>query len=527
MAMSGGGSKTTFYISVLLCVMAGSFQYGYNISSVNGPALNIKEDLYGNFVSEKAVYEEGQDVPYAGCINISATEDCAACAEEIECVSMYTDTADRELAQLREDKYSSAVALFTVGGIVGSFSVKPVVSLFGRRKGQLVNMMISIGAAILFVGAKHFTSHACFVAARVLIGLFSGLATGICPMYIIEMSSKEDRGWIGVLNQLLITIGILFAQIVALSKTMRESWGIYMALTGAPAILWILLIKLSYESPRYLYLEQNNEAAAKQVLKKIRGTDDVEEELEEMRFEQEAVSADENMTVLALFTAKEVRWQLISIGVMMICQQMSGINAVFFYTNKIFESAGFTNETATKISVLIGALNVAMTFVSMSLMEKAGRKSLMVYGYGIMILFCVLLAVALMNLHRGSVVPYLSIVCVMGYIVGFAIGPGPVPWIWASEFFKQSARAAGASIGCVICWVCTFIVGKFFPMAEAKFGPYVFIFFAVVSLFAFLFCLKITPETKGKSFKDIEIYFAKMNGVEVDDEEIKLTNRED
>jgi len=83
-------------------------------------------------------------------------------------------------------------------------------------------------------------------------------------------------------------------------------------------------------------------------------------------------------------------------------------------------------------------------------------------------------------------------------------------------------------MGCVICWVCTFIVGKFFPIAEAKLGPYVFIFFGMVSLFAFLYCLKITPETKGKSFEEIQVYFAKLNGVEISDEEMKLAdNREE
>ena len=89
------------------------------------------------------------------------------------------------------------------------------------------------------------------------------------------MSAKEDRGWIGVLNQLLITIGILVAQIVALSSTMRASWGIYMALTGVPAIIWIALMGLSYESPRYLYLEKNDATNASRVLKKVRGTEDV------------------------------------------------------------------------------------------------------------------------------------------------------------------------------------------------------------------------------------------------------------
>jgi len=136
--------KTTFYISVLLCVFAGSFQYGYNISSVNGPAVNIKDDLYNHFESGKAVYEIGEDGsvlenPVPTCPNISSVADCAACAEEIACTSDFILEADRALHITREDQYSYAVALFTVGGIVGSFSVKPVVSHFGRKKGQVWN----------------------------------------------------------------------------------------------------------------------------------------------------------------------------------------------------------------------------------------------------------------------------------------------------------------------------------------------------------------------------------------------------
>ena len=164
-----------------------------------------------------------------------------------------------------------------------------------------------------------------------------------------------------------------------------------------------------------------------------------------MREEAIKAQAEEEMSLGQVLSEKSIRWQLISICLMMLCQQLSGINAVFFYTNKIFAAAGYTEATQLKLSVLIGAENVAMTFVSMALMEKMGRKSLMVWGYGIMVVFCFAMVGVLNCLDKATWVPHLSVFCVMGYIVGFAIGPGPVPWIWNTEFFQQSARAGGAS----------------------------------------------------------------------------------
>merc|ERR1719435_273460 len=107
-----------------------------------------------------------------------------------------------------------------------------------------------------------------------------------------------------------------------------------------------------------------------------------------------------------------------------------------------------------------------MTFVSMALMDRMGRKSLQVYGYGIMIFFCVSMTVSLNFLDASSIMPYIFIGCVLGYIVGFAIGPAPVPWIWNSEFFNQQARGAAGSVACALNWTATYIVGQGFPIVQ-------------------------------------------------------------
>lgn len=166
-----------------------------------------------------------------------------------------------------------------------------------------------------------------------------------------------------------------------------------------------------------------------------------------------------------------------------------------------------------------------MTFVSVILIEKVGRTGLTVIGFGIMTIFCCGMTASLLLQHYATWVPYLSIVCVLGYIVGFAIGPGPVPWIWNNEFFRQSARGPAGSISCGLNWTAAFLVGKFFPLMQDLIGPYVFIFFGGVSIFCCLFLYKFAPETKGRSLAQIEAAFAKMNGTKLE-EQITLKSEE-
>lgn len=532
MADGGEEKKTNFFIlSIFICVFAGSFQYGFNISSVNGVASFVKDSLYPFNGTESVLL----DNVVLECYDI---ENCDACSDA-NCTMGYDNATEVHFENhqaTQEQNFAFQVGIFAVGGIIGSFMTKFLTTKFGRKGSQAINMFISIAGAANFIGAYQYASPACFTVARILLGIFSGFATGVCPMYIIELASRKDRGWIGVLNQLMITIGILVGQIIALPALMGKAdlWGWYFALTAVPAVLWLLSYPFTAESPRYTLIEQNNEDDAKETLIKLRGTNNVRDEMSDMKDEAERASQEEQLSLPQVLSEKSIRWQLISICLMMLCQQLSGINAVFFYTNNIFEAAGFSLETRLKISVLIGAENVAMTVVSMSLMEKLGRKKLMLYGYGIMIFFCFAMVIVLNKLEAASWIPYLSIICVMGYIFGFAIGPGPIPWIWNTEFFKQSARAGGATISCVICWVCTFLVGQYFPAAQRAIGEYVFVFFGCVCVFAFVWVWFITPETKGRTFLEIENCFAKLNGVAVqhtsdqdDEEKIPLDQRQD
>merc|ERR1719354_329827 len=317
----------------------------------------------------------------------------------------------------------------------------------------------------------------------------------------------EWRGAIGVLNQLLITIGILVAQILGLDTVLggADTWHILLALTFLPSLLHL-----------------NQEDNARNELVKLRGTDNVSAEMDEMRSEGEQAAETKVMSLMQVIGEKSVRWQLITIVVMMVAQQLSGINAVFFYTNRIFGAAGIPKGSAQDMaSIWVGTVNVLLTVVSVVVIERVGRKKLIVFGFGSMILSCIALTVVLKMLEsvpegesNGSL-GHLSIGLVIFYIVGFAVGPGPIPWILTAELFTQEARPAATMLGCVVNWACNFIIGIPFPSVQEVTGAYVFLIFMAVCVLATVYLQVVMPETKGKTFNDINQMFAKRNGIHV------------
>ncbi|CAK8671815.1 solute carrier family 2, facilitated glucose transporter member 5-like [Clavelina lepadiformis] len=488
--------KATFplIMGVAMAVIGSAFQYGYNIAVVNAPADEIKDYFFG---------------PLKQCENVTIIDLNATTAP---CV------VNKDHKSYRENMYSLAVAAFPFAGMIGSLLVGPVVAKFGRLGGLMINNLISVLSAICLGAAKPAGSFALIVIGRFLIGVFAGLATGVVPMYIGEISPKEWRGAIGVLNQLLITIGILVAQLFGLQSVLGtpDLWPFLLAFTCVPSILQSACFPFMPKSPRFLLIDQQKEDEARNTLVKLRGTDNVMTEMEEMRTEAAEQEAAGALSIPQLFRERTVRWQLITILLMMVAQQLSGINAVFFYSNKIFDAAGIPKGNPQDMaSVAVGSVNVLMTIISVAIIERTGRKALMVWGFGQMIFWCLALTIILnlLVITKIAWISYLSIACVIGYIVGFAIGPGPIPWLITAELFRQAARPPAFMVACLVNWTCNFIVGISFPSVADFTGPYVFIGFMAVCIFITVFLAIVMPETKGKTFQEISNLFAKRNKV--------------
>uniref|UniRef100_H2YYN5 Major facilitator superfamily (MFS) profile domain-containing protein n=1 Tax=Ciona savignyi TaxID=51511 RepID=H2YYN5_CIOSA len=468
--------KVTFplVLAVIVTVMGSTFQYGYNIAVVNAPApVN-----YLTEINQVAVVE-------------------------------VTTLSDSDLIL-----WSFTVSIYTVGGMIGSFSTGFFVKKFGRKGALLVSNSLSIVGAILMGTSKAANSLEMIIIARFLLGIFAGLATGVVPLYLGEISPKAIRGALGVISQLSITIGILTAQLLSLKEVLgtAELWPILLAFTGVPSAMQLCVLPFLPESPRCLLIDRDREDLARKALIKFRGTSDVAVEIREMRHEAEAQASTDQLSVLEVLKDQSVRWQIISIAFIQFTQQMCGINAIFFYLNTIFEAAGVAGDTQNYASVGVGTVNVFMTVISVLLMDRLGRKILLAGGYAIAGVFCIVMTISLNLQDQISWISNLSIASVIGFIIGFANqGVCPVPWILTAELFRQSSRPAASSIGCGVNWTFNFALALVFPFMQKGMGPYVFLFFLCICAIATAYVVIIIPETKGKTFQEINNMFRHTN----------------
>lgn len=331
----------------------------------------------------------------------------------------------------------------------------------------------------------------------------------------MEISHKNDRGKIGVLNQLFVTVGILVAQIVSVDSIFGDSWIKVFIFPCIFSIVCLLGLAKMPESPRYLMIVKGDEKAAVDALAQFRTNSDViSEEMDEM-IKEKGAEVQKEHGPMALLGLKQYRWQVVSLIVMHMCQQLSGINAVFFYTDEILKTLNITDTT--KYTMGLGAINVFMTIVSALIIERTGRKKLLSSGYAMMVFWMLLIIYLLGRETQESIgLPYTAI---SGYIVGFAVGPGPIPWIYNSELFDQSTRGSAGIIGCVVNWGCGYILSLAFPPLRAMLDFYVFIPFIIVSVIGLIWLFKFIPETKEKSFGDIYNDFAGLNGVSKKEDE--------
>merc|ERR1712018_538751 len=192
-------------------------------------------------------------------------------------------------------------------------------------------------------------------------------------------------------------------------------------------------------------------------------------------------------------------------GMMMLAQQLSGINAAVFFSTEIFKDAGLSTQDAQSATLGMGGMNVAMTIISLVLIEKAGRKTLMLTGLGIMLICTTCLLICLVV--ATPVASYLSIIFVIMFVVGFATGQGSIPWFFVNELFQQSARPMAASMAVVTNWTANFLVGLCFLPMQNAFGPYVFIVFIVTQIFFIIYVFLKVPETKNRTIDEITAQF--------------------
>ncbi|KAM4725661.1 solute carrier family 2, facilitated glucose transporter member 1-like [Anableps anableps] len=403
--------------------------------------------------------------------------------------------------------WSTTVAIFTLGGMVGSFGVGVMANRFGRRRSMfLVNILAVIGG--LLMGCSTIcSSYEMVIAGRLVIGLFCGLFTGLTPMYVGEVSPTSLRGAFSTLHQLGVVVGILIAQIFGLEVLLGSAklWPLLLALTVAPAVLQCtILLPFCSESPRFLLINLKQEEQARNALVRLRGTEDVDKDLQEMKEESAKMAMEKKVTILKLLRSSTYRKPLLIAVILQLSQQLSGINAVFYYSTGIFSSAGVKQPIYATIGA--GTVNTVFTIVSLFLVEKAGRRTLHLLGLSGMVISAVVLTFSLVLKHIPAM-SYVAILAVMLFVAAFELGPGPIPWFIAAELFSQGPRPAAMAVAGCCNWTANFLVGISFPKLVETCGPWVFLIFTGFLIIFFIFTFIKVPETKGKTFEEISHEF--------------------
>ncbi|XP_034409696.1 solute carrier family 2, facilitated glucose transporter member 3 [Cyclopterus lumpus] len=464
---------TCYLIYCVSTAVIGSLQFGYNTGVINAPEQKLRR-FFQNVSMER--YGE----PFSPGANTMV--------------------------------WSFAVAIFSVGGMVGSFSVGVLVTKFGRRKSMMLsNILAVLGGSLMGLSAL-CGSFEMVIIGRLIIGVFCGLCTGLTPMYVGEISPTAVRGAFGTLHQLGVVIGILVAQIFGLEFLLGSDslWPLLLALTILPAILQCIMLPFCPESPRYLLIVLNKEEEARKALVRLRGCEDVSDDIQEMKEEGMKMASEKKVSILELFRSPNYRQPIIIAIILQLSQQLSGINAVFYYSTGIFDQAGVTQPIYATIGA--GVVNTVFTVVSLFLVERAGRRTLHLIGLAGMAVFALIMTISLSLVKTNQSLSYLAIVAVFGFVASFEMGPGPIPWFIVAELFSQGPRPAAMAVSGFSNWTANFLVGLSFPKLEELCGPYVFIIFMIFLILFFIFTFLKVPETRGRTFDDIAQGFASSAG---------------
>jgi MFS transporter, SP family, galactose:H+ symporter len=391
------------------------------------------------------------------------------------------------------------VAVVLVGAAAGALVGGRLSDRIGRRKALLVTSVIFIVGALLCAAAS---SLQVLIFGRVIVGVGIGLSSTTVPVYISEVSPPKARGWLVSLFQLAITIGILAAYVVDYLFAESQRWRWMLGLAVVPGVLLASGMLFLPETPRWL-AENGLTEAARKVLTRIRGTQSVDEELTEIEATLSQAHERGRWSDLLLPEMRPVL--VIGLG-LAVFQQITGINTVIYYAPTIIQSAGIPSASGAILATAgVGVVNVFMTVVSMWLIDRVGRRPLLLTGIVGMILSLALLGLNFRLASAHSQVAWVAIVIIMLYVASFAISLGPIFWLLISEIYPLRIRGLAEGTAATTCWSANLLVSlTFLTLLQALGATWTFWMYAALALVAWIFCYILVPETKGRSLEEIE-----------------------
>ena len=378
---------------------------------------------------------------------------------------------------------------------------------YGRRKVLFVCGILYAASGVLSAVPNNFSE---FLLARFISGLGIGASSMICPVYVAELAPAVWRGRFGSLFQFGIVSGIFLtlfinARIEAFGNAdwnVANGWRWMLGAEVFPALILLALLFFVKESPRWL-LQAGREGEARSILEKIHGPVEAEAEITATK----AVLQQSEAGFFELLADARFRKVLVIAVLLMAFSQFSGINAIMYYSTKIFTTAGVGVKNSFMASTVVGLVNLLFTLVAVALVDKAGRRILLLVG-----LVAQVIALGAVGwMFKADVGGIFLLIAILAFIGAFAMALGPIPWILCSEIFPMRVRGRAMSVATFTIWTSCYIVAQTFPMLNdsAAVGPALtFWIYAACSLAALLFVFFMVPETKGRSLEEIEASFA-------------------
>lgn len=389
------------------------------------------------------------------------------------------------------------VAVALIGTIIGSLSVGKPGDAYGRKN---VLIVLAVFYTISAVGSALAANWYLFLTFRFIGGLAVGGASVMSPMYIAEIAPAAYRGRLVAVQQFNVVFGILIAFLsnYFLATIIQENaWRYMLGVESIPALLFFLLLFLIPNSPRWL-VKKDRVDEARDILTKT-GEPDPEKALSDIIKSIEVLSDQASEK----FFSKKYALPIFTAMLIAFFNQMSGINAIMYYAPRIFEMTGLAMDTALLQSVAIGVTNMVFTIIAMSIIDKVGRKTLLLVGSVGMVFFLGMVAREFYLQDFGG---YDVMLYLVGYIAFFAMSQGAVIWVFISEIFPNKVRSQGQALGSFTHWTMAAVVSWSFPiMASGIGGGNSFLIFAIMMVLHFIFVWKWIPETKGKSLEQIQM----------------------
>ena len=387
-----------------------------------------------------------------------------------------------------------AVSNLMIACVIGALLAGPIADWTGRKKVLILCAVLFTVSAILSALPRSFTE---LVIARFIGGMGVGMASVVSPMYIAEISPAKIRGRLVALNQLAIVVGILLSYFSnwVLVDTGINNWRYMLVAEILPAITFLVGLFFIPESPRWL-TKEGLEKEALDVLNVVAGAANADHELQEVK-----KSLAEKSTSLKELLHPSLRRVLI-VGILFsLFAHITGIDTIIYYGPIIFLESGFKTDSALLASVMIGITNLIFTFVGMAMVDKAGRKFLLLVGLAGMGISMTLVGLCMQS---DMISAKWTLLWIMTYIASFAMSIGVVIWVYLSEIYPTRVRGQALSVATMVLWLGNVILTQLFPVMMERFGGGTFYIFSFICLLAFIFTWTMVKETKGVSLEEIE-----------------------